>query len=108
MNTPPRHTWDQLRAAYRPAAPALDTAAIMDAVRQEAFWGALRRAPAGLAAGVPLWFCAAAASLALLAAAGALGSSIRMADQSISDAWCQSVPPEEFERSFMNAEELAL
>jgi hypothetical protein len=93
--------WDQLRAAYRPPAPEIDTAAIMGAVRREAAAHPLRRAKIGLATPIPTWVCAAAACLALLAAASVVGRSISDADRQISQAWMQSVPPDEFVQNFI-------
>ena len=93
--------WDQLRTAYRPQTPDLDTAAIMAAVRRDAAAHPLRPAQPGLAGGIPVWVCAAAASLALLAAAGAVARSLTEADQNISEAWMQSVQPDEFARNFI-------
>ena len=59
MNPKNPELWDQLRTAYRPPAPALDTASIMDAIRRDAAVHPLRRASIGLAAPVPGWVCTA-------------------------------------------------
>ena len=93
--------WNQLRTAYRPRTPELDTAAIMAAVRQEAAAHPLHLVQPGLAGGIPVWVCAAAASLALLAAAGVVARSLTEADQNINQAWMQSVQPDEFARNFI-------
>ena len=47
MNMKNQKYWDQLRTAYRPEAPALDVASIMDAVRREAAAQPLRRIQPG-------------------------------------------------------------
>ena len=60
MNMKNQEYWDQLRTAYRPEAPALDVASIMDAVRREAAAQPLRRVPPGLAGPIPAWACTAA------------------------------------------------
>ena len=93
--------WDQLRTAYRPEAPVLDTASIMDAIRREAAAQPLRRADIGLATPIPAWVCTAAALLAIFAAGFVVGRSVTVADQHISAAWTQSVQPEEFTQSFL-------
>jgi hypothetical protein len=93
--------WDQLRAAYRPQTPNLDTAAIMGAIRQEAAAHPRCRVQASPVAAIPTWVCAAAASLALLAAASVVGRSISTADSQISQAWMQSVQPDEFVQNFI-------
>jgi hypothetical protein len=107
MNTHQTDLWPRLRAAYRPAAPELDTASIMAVIRQEAaasgFAGhpGRRRVASGPMAAIPTWACAAAASLALLAAASALLQSVETADQHIGLAWMRSVQPEQFEKNFL-------
>ena len=101
MNMNNRELWDQLRTAYRPQAPNLDTASIMDAIRREAAAQPLRRADAGLATPIPAWVCATAASLAILAAATVVGRSIATADRQISQAWMRSVQPGEFVQNFI-------
>ena len=83
-----------------PAVPALDTAAIMAAVRAEAAVRPVRR-PDYVARDVPRWFGAVAASLAFLAAAGLLVRAIGQADQEIGVAWARSVEPSEFVRNVM-------
>ena len=102
MNGNQSKLWNEMRAAYRPQPPELDTASIMDAVRREAAAHPLRRADIGLAAPVPTWACAMAASLAILAAAGVVVHSVTVADRNISQAWTQSVQPEEFARNFLS------
>ena len=104
MNPKNPELWDQLRTAYRPPAPALDTASIMDAIRREAAVHPLRRASIGLAAPVPGWVCTAAALLAIFAAGFMVGRSVTVADQHISAAWTQTVQPDEFAASFMSLE----
>ena len=105
MNMKNQKDWDQLRTAYRPHTPALDTAAIMDAVRREAAAHPLRRADAVAVAAIPTWVCALAASLAILATAGVVGRSFTIADRQISQAWMQSVQLEEFEQTFLDVPE---
>lgn len=94
--------WDRLRAAYRPESPALDTAAIMDAIRREAAEHPVHALPPGPLAAVPPWVCVAAASLAIFAAGYVVGRAFTDADQQISHAWTQSVPLEEFEQTFLD------
>jgi|GEM_PF-640706 hypothetical protein len=101
MKTNNPQLWDQLRTAYRPETPELDVAAIMDAVRREAAARPLRRAAPGLAGPIPAWACTAAAILAVFATGFVVGRSVTIADQHISAAWTQSVPPEEFAQSFL-------
>ncbi|MGD9781497.1 MAG: hypothetical protein AB7V14_05000 [Kiritimatiellia bacterium] len=108
MNQNNRELWNQLRTAYRPQAPELDVSAIMDAVRREAAAAPLRRPAAGLAAPIPTWVCAAAASLAFLAAAGVVARSVAMADRQISQAWLQSVQPSEFAQNFLTFDDSSL
>lgn len=105
MNMKHNETWAQLRTAYRPAAPALDTASIMDAVRREAAACPLTRADPGLAGPIPGWFCTAAAVLAIFATGFVLGRSVSVADRNISEAWTKTVPPEEFAQSFLTFED---
>jgi hypothetical protein len=101
MNTQPSDLWRQLRAAYRPAVPELDTAAILDAVRREAAAHPLSRPVTGPVAAIPTWLCATAAALALLAAASAFMQSVETADQQIGLAWMRSVQPDQFEETFL-------
>ena len=101
MNMKNQKLWDQLRTAYRPEAPALDVASIMDAVRREAAAQPLRRLKPGLAGPIPAWACTAAAVLAIFATGFVVGRSVTVADQHISAAWTQSVEPEEFAQSFL-------
>lgn len=101
MNNKNQELWEQLRAAYRPQVPDLDTAAIMTAIRLEAAAHPLRRAETGLAAPIPTWVCATAAALALLAAVTVVGRSITAADHQISQAWMRSVEPEKFVQNFV-------
>ena len=101
MSMNPFDPWPHLRTAYRPEVPELDTAAIMGAVRREAAAQPWRR-PAGLAAPVPVWLCATAAALALLATVAVVSQSIAIADRHISQAWMQSVQPDEFARNFLD------
>ena len=105
MNMNNQKIWDQLRTAYRPEAPALDVASIMDAVRREAVAHPLRRIQPGLAGPIPAWACTAAAMLAIFATGFVVGRSVTVADQHISAAWTQSVQPEEFAQSFLTFEE---
>jgi hypothetical protein len=102
MNLKNQELWEQLRAAYRPQVPELDTASIMDGIRREAAWHPLRRATPGPIAAIPIWVCAMAASLAILAAATAVGRSITTADRTIGHAWLRSIPPEQLEASILN------
>ena len=108
MNMNRQELWDQLRTAYRPAAPDLDTAAIMGAIRREAAAHPLRRAEAGPLAAIPSWACVAAASLAIFAAGFVVGRSAAVADRQISQAWMQSVQLEEFEQAFLDVPESGL
>lgn len=101
MNKKNQEYWDQLRTAYRPEAPALDVASIMDAVRREAVAHPLRRIQPGLAGPIPAWACTAAAMLAIFATGFVVGRSVTVADQHIGAAWTQSVEPEEFAQSFL-------
>lgn len=105
MNMKPNETWEQLRTAYRPAAPILDTASIMNAVRREATARPWQRADPGLAGQIPGWFCTAAAVLAIFATGFVLGRSVSVADRNIAEAWTKTVPPEEFTQSFLTFEE---
>ena len=86
--------------AGSPAVPALDAAAIMDAVRAEAAARPVRRLDY-LARDVPRWLGAVAASLAFLAAAGLLVRSVGQADREIGVAWVRSVEPTEFVQNVM-------
>ena len=108
MNTKNTELWDQLRSAYRPQMPALDTAAIMDAVRREAAAHPLRRADAVAVAAIPTWVCALAASLAILATAGVVGRSFTIADRQISQAWLRSIQPDQFEQSILSFSDSSL
>ena len=101
MNMKNQKYWDQLRTAYRPEAPALDVASIMDAVRREAAARPVRRAAPGLAGPIPAWACTAAALLAVFATGVVVGRSVTLADQRIRDAWTQTVRPEEFAASIL-------
>ena len=101
MSDKNQELWDQLRTGYRPQVPDLDVAAIMGAIRREAAAHPLHRVDVGLAAPIPAWVCAAAASLALLAAATVVGRSVSAADVQISQAWMRSVQPTEFSRNFI-------
>jgi hypothetical protein len=102
MNTRNQELWDQLRAAYRPETPALDTASIMGAIRREAAAHPLRRTDPGLATAIPTWVCAMAASLAILAAAAVVGRSVAVADRQIGIAWLRSIQPSQFEQSILS------
>ena len=86
--------------AGSPAVPALDAAAIMDAVRAEAAARPVRRLDY-VARDVPRWLGAVAASLAFLAAAGLLVRSVGQADREIGVAWVRSVEPTEFVQNVM-------
>ena len=108
MNTKNPELWDQLRAAYRPQTPTLDTASIMDAVRREAAAHPLRRADAVAVAAIPTWVCALAASLAILATAGVVGHSFAIADRQISQAWLRSIQPDQFEQSILSFSDSSL
>ena len=101
MKTNDPQTWDRLRTAYRPEAPELDVASIMDAVRREAAARPVRRAAPGLAGPIPAWACTAAALLAVFATGVVVGRSVTLADQHIRDAWTQTVRPEEFAASIL-------
>jgi hypothetical protein len=101
MKTHSSNPWDPLRAAYRPAVPDLDTGAIMAAVRQEAAVHPLRRPAANAVAAIPTWVCAAAASLAFLAAASVMVQSLNQADRQIGQAWIRTVQPDEFVQTFL-------
>lgn len=83
-----------------PVVPALDTDAIMAAVRAEAAVRPVRR-PDYVPRDVPRWFGALAASLAFLAALGLLVKATRQADREIGVAWARSVEPSEFIHSIM-------
>ncbi|HOE00286.1 MAG TPA: hypothetical protein PLD40_08645 [Kiritimatiellia bacterium] len=103
MKTQSSTLWAQLRTAYRPEVPELDTAAIMAAVRQEARTP-VRRTAAGMAAAIPGWACTAAAVLAIFASGFVVGRAFNVADQHIRAAWTQSVQPEEFATTFLSYE----
>ncbi len=105
MNMKHTEIWEQMRTAYQPAAPTLDTAAIMNAVRREAAARPWRRADPGLAGQIPGWICTAAAVLAIFATGFVLGRSVSVADRTIGMAWTKTVPPEEFAQSFLTFEE---
>ncbi len=107
MNPKNPELWDQLRTAYRPETPGLDTASIMDAIRREAAAHPLRRAAPGLAGPIPAWACTAAAVLAIFATGFVVGRSVTIADQHISAAWLQSVQPEDFAQSFLTFDDPA-
>lgn len=102
MNIKNQALWDQLRTAYQPQAPDLDTASIMEAIRREAAAHPLRRANSGLAVPIPTWACIAAASLAIFAAGFVIGRSATVADRQISQAWMQSVQPDKFAQTFLD------
>lgn len=80
--------------------PALDTGAIMDAVRAEAAARPARRLDY-VPLDVPRWAGAVAASLAFLAALGMLVRSAGRADREIGVAWARSVEPTEFVQNVM-------
>lgn len=101
MKTRQLEMWEFLRSAYRPAVPALDTDAIMAAVRQEAAQRPVRPAAPHPVAVIPTWVCAAAACLALLATGSVLIRSTDIADQQINSAWMRSVQPEQFADAFL-------
>ncbi len=103
MKTQASTLWDQLRTAYRPETPALDTAAIMTAVRQAAR-APVRRTAVGMAAAIPGWACTAAAVLAIFASGVVVGRAFNVADQHIRAAWTQSVQPDEFATTFLSYE----
>ena len=105
MSTNNPELWDQLRTAYRPPAPDLDTAAIMAAIRREAAVHPVHRPAPGPLAAIPPWVCVAAASLAIFAAGYVVGRSFSDADQQISSAWAQSVRLDEFEQTFLTLTE---
>ena len=102
MNIKNQELWDQLRAAYRPQVPDLDTASIMDAIRLEAGAHPLRRTASSPVTAIPTWVCAAAASLAILAAATVVSQSVTAADDYISQAWLRSIQPSQFEQGILN------
>ena len=83
-----------------PAVPALDTGAIMVAVRAEAAARPARRLDY-VPLDVPRWAGAVAASLAFLAALGMLARSAGQADREIGLAWARSVEPTEFVQNVM-------
>jgi hypothetical protein len=102
MNTIDSERWERMRAAHRPGAPALDVAAIMDAVRQEAAARPLRRDGTGTLDVLPTWVCGTAAALAILAAATIALRSIGAADAHIGQAWIRTVQPQDFADEFMS------
>ena len=107
MNLKNEPSWNRLRTAYRPEAPALDVASIMDAVRREAAAHPLQLAKPGLAGPIPAWACTAAALLAIFAAGFVVGRSVSVADRNISNAWMQTVQPEEFTQTILTVDESA-
>lgn len=102
MKTDSPPSWHELRAAYRPAGPELDTGAIMGAIREEATAYPLQASRRGPVAAIPIWACAMAASLAILATVSVVGQSVTVADQTISQAWMQDIEPEQFEANFLS------
>jgi len=103
MKSTPPDAWERFRTADRPEPPELDVDAIMAAVRREAAAAPVRRRAPGLAGPIPAWACAAAAGLALLAAAGTVARSITTADDRITQAWLQSINPQDFETDILDA-----
>ena len=75
----------------------------MDAVRREAAAAPLRHVQTNPVAAVPTWACAAAASLAILAAASMLARSFGAADRHVGQAWMLSLQPDQFEEKVMDA-----
>jgi len=102
MKTDAQASWNELRTAYRPAGPELDTAAIMGAIREEATAHPLQASRRGPVAAIPVWACAMAASLALLTTVSVVGHSVTVADRTISQAWMQDIEPEQFEANFLS------
>lgn len=101
MNKTIENEWRRMRSEIgAPTVPALDTAAIMAAVRAEAAARPVRRA-AYAGRDVPRWIGAVAASLAFLAALGMLVRSTGQADREIGVAWARNVEPTEFVRNVM-------
>jgi len=103
MNAPPHPDWKDLRTLSRPQTPDLDTASIMNAIRQEGAAHPLRPAPRGPVAAIPAWACAMAASLALLAAVGVVFHSVSAADQTIRQAQEQHIPTDQFVQNILPA-----
>jgi len=103
MKTDTPSSWNELRTAYKPPAPELDTRAIMDAIRQEAAAHPLRRAGDNPVASIPAWVCGLAASLAILATAATAFQSISAADQTIQQAQEHHVPPDQFVQNILPA-----
>ncbi len=103
MNTLPHPDWSELRTVSRPQAPILDTASIMDAIRQEAAAHPLHAAARNPVAAIPTWACAMAASLAILAAAAVVAQSIPSADQTIQQAQEHQIPPDQFVQNVLPA-----
>ena len=101
MKTNHPELWDQLRASYRPQEVEIDTASIMASIRREAIAHPLPRSVSSPVANIPTWICAMAASLALLATVTVVSRSISAADLQISQAWLQSVQPNEFAQNFL-------
>jgi hypothetical protein len=99
-DTPP--SWNELRTAYQPPAPELDTGAIMATIRHEATIQPLRPVRRGPVAAIPVWACAAAASLALLATVSVVGRSVTVADRTISQAWMQDIEPQQLEENILS------
>lgn len=108
MNLNNPDVWRELRTAYRPAAPELDTGAIMAAVRREAAARPLPRIGPGMVRALPTWACAAAAALALLATATVTVRAVRQADREISHAWLRSIQPGQFERALLGFDDSSL
>lgn len=101
MNAPPHPDWNELRTAYKPPAPELDTRAIMDAIRREAVARPLQPVRWSPVAAIPAWACAMAASLAILAAAAVVLHSISAADQTIQQAREHHIPPDQFVQNIL-------
>ena len=105
MKTKHPELWNPLRDAYRPQEVTLDTASIMEAIRREATARPLHRPAPSPVASIPTWVCATAASLALLSTVTVVSRSITAADRQISQAWLQSVQPDEFAQNFIPFED---
>jgi len=103
MKTDSPLSWHELRAAYRPSGPELDTGAIMATIRHEATAHPLRHTTGNPVAAIPTWACTMAASLAILAAAAVATHSVSAADQTIRQAQESHIPPDQFVQNILPA-----
>ncbi len=97
------YIFEQARATRSAQPPSLDTHAIMEAVRREAAARPVKRAAAVPVIQLPTWLCAVAASLAIVATAGTIGTSVYSADTAIGRAWLDNISPGEMAQTIDGA-----